>query len=367
MFSTMNSKKSALLAGKLLLGVFILGFATANAQDPVAYDAASQTGNQAWTGNLGMDFNVNTGHTIHITALGAFKDNSATGFSGTITVGIFNRVSMAQIGSSVTLTGTAGFANNGDRFVTLTTPISLGVGSYSVVAVGYGHGDLNGNITCFGITTSQCNGANITEPTENTNSGAITFVDHGRFDTNTTLDYPGSTLSGTTDSNPFLAGTFIYSEIAPTFTKSFSPNPAFVGQVTTLTFTIQNPDSNQLTGVHFTDTLPGPVVIASPNGVTDNGNCDTYSTTAAPGTNSINVSNAKIPGNSTCTISVNVTTPVEGTSVGDWLNTSSKVSSNEAPQGGPAQACLSVNANNYLAAGWWYWYVFPTSGPNQCT
>src|SRR5436190_1438802 len=71
----------------------------------IAYDAPLQPGNQAWTGNLGLDFDVNS--PIRITSLGAF-DNNGDGFTGTVTVGIFDRSTTAQVGVSTLVSGTAG-------------------------------------------------------------------------------------------------------------------------------------------------------------------------------------------------------------------------------------------------------------------
>ena len=56
----------------------------------------------------------------------------------------------------------------------------------------------------------------------------------------------------------------------PTFTKSFSPNPIFVGGTSTLTFTIDNTAAlSAATSLAFSDTLPAGVVIETPNGAVD--------------------------------------------------------------------------------------------------
>ena len=172
----------------------------------VAYNAVKQAGNQGWTGNLGLDFNVNS--PIRITALGAFNSNSSSGFAGTIQVAIFNRTTMTQVpGASASLTGTTDPVTAGDRFHTLATPIVLLAGEYSIVAVGFSGSDLNGNTT---ITAPS-----ITPSTEHPGSGGlISFVGTGRYDGNGTLDFPATVPSGT-PSNVFLAGTFEFEPAVP--------------------------------------------------------------------------------------------------------------------------------------------------------
>jgi hypothetical protein len=181
-----------------LLLVLTVAALSASAQT-ISYDAAVQPGNQAWTGNLGLDFDVNA--MIVVSSLGAFNSNAPGGFAGTIQVAIFNRDTAAQIGGSVSLTGTAGTLINGDRFQTLLTPIALPAGHYSIVAVGFSAADLNGNTNFSGITPS----------TENTGGGLISFVGGGRYDSNTTLDFPA--IVGTGPSNSLLAGTFQFAAL----------------------------------------------------------------------------------------------------------------------------------------------------------
>jgi hypothetical protein len=162
----------------------------------VAYDAIAQAGNQTFTGNLGLDFDVNVA--ITITSLGVF-DSNGDGISGTITVAIFNRDTTLQVGPAVSFTGSGDVLVNGSRFRALgAASFGLPPGHYSVVAVGFGPSDLNGNSTLAGPFAAS---------TENTGSGLISFVGAGRFDTNTSLDFPTIVPAGA-PSNVFLAGTF---------------------------------------------------------------------------------------------------------------------------------------------------------------
>ncbi len=68
----------------------------------------------------------------------------------------------------------------------------------------------------------------------------------------------------------------------PTITKAFSPDPIAINGISTLTFTLTNPNaSNALNGVTFTDTLPaGLQVAASPNATVTNCGTPTWAPSA---------------------------------------------------------------------------------------
>jgi uncharacterized repeat protein (TIGR01451 family) len=123
----------------------------------------------------------------------------------------------------------------------------------------------------------------------------------------------------------------------PTFTKAFSPTLIGVGDVSTLTFSIRNNDGVPIVGLAFTDTLPAGVIVATPNGLTDT--CG-GGVTATAGSNVIMLLNGVVnaPINVTCTISVNVV----GTIPGILTNTTSPLTSANAPTAQPATAILTV-------------------------
>src|SRR5258708_35613389 len=84
--------------------------------------AAGQPGNQAWTGPIGMDFQVNAPLTV--LSLGAF-DSNQDGIAGTIQVGIFFAsgsntgslvpgLSLSFTGSGATLLAGSPFAHPGE-------------------------------------------------------------------------------------------------------------------------------------------------------------------------------------------------------------------------------------------------------------
>ena len=172
----------------------------AYAQTSVAYDNPVWAGNQAWTGNLGLDFNVNS--PIRIQALGAF-DNNADGFTGTVNVAIFSLDTSTMVAGPVALTGTSGILHNGARFIPLATPVALQPGHYTVVAVGFNATDLNGNEHNGGWNA----------PTLNDGGGLISFVGTGRYDFNTTLDIPAIIDVG--PPAVYAAGTFAFAPTPP--------------------------------------------------------------------------------------------------------------------------------------------------------
>ena len=95
----------------------------------------------------------------------------------------------------------------------------------------------------------------------------------------------------------------------PGFTKAFSPNPAIVGNTSTLTFTID--DTLNAGGrffLSFNDVLPSGLLVANPANATSDctGFGQTPSITAVPGSGTISFFNGGLDGNSSCTVSVDV-------------------------------------------------------------
>ena len=105
---------------------------------------------------------------------------------------------------------------------------------------------------------------------------------------------------------------------AASVSKVFNPASVAQGQPSTLTVTLSNATATPITGAALTDTLPtspGPVLVAAtPNA---NTTCAGGTVTAIPGSGSISISGATIPGNGSCTFRANVT----GNTVGSHTNT----------------------------------------------
>jgi hypothetical protein len=95
--------------------------------------------------------------------------------------------------------------------------------------------------------------------------------------------------------------------VPPTITSAFTPNLIGVGNTTSLSVTITNPNSSgALSSVAFTDTLPGGLTVDNPNG--ENGSCGTSSlVTAISGSQTISLVGGSLKAAATCTLSVAVT------------------------------------------------------------
>lgn len=118
----------------------------------------------------------------------------------------------------------------------------------------------------------------------------------------------------------------------PGLSKSFSPAQIPLNGTTTLTFTLTNPNPDPLTAVSFSDTLPLGLIITTP-GVPIL--CNGLASITSSG---VSFSGASMAANSTCQFSV----PVQGTATGNYVNTTSAVTSAEVGNGSAATANLQV-------------------------
>jgi len=159
-----------------------------------AYTDPAASGNQNWTGNLGMDFTVN--QSIAVDALGIFNASGSGTITNPIKVAIYNNDgSFTQAVSAITFSGSYALGP-GTYDVSQSIPeVILAPGNYSIVAVGFGPSDPNGN-TSGGPGVS----------TEDTGGGLITFTGTARYDANTSIDFPDILDGG--PANRYNAGTF---------------------------------------------------------------------------------------------------------------------------------------------------------------
>ena len=113
-----------------------------------------------------------------------------------------------------------------------------------------------------------------------------------------------------------------------TLAKTFGAGSITVGQSTSLTFTLANPNAGiSLTGLSFNDTLPAGMVVSTPNGLT--ATCAGGTVTGTAGTGLITVNGEALGPNAFCTIQVNVT--ISAASL--YTNTTSAITSNQAAPG----------------------------------
>jgi len=153
-----------------------------------------------------------------------------------------------------------------------------------------------------------------------------------------------STNGGT--GNTSSASLTVLPPLPPTIVKAFADSQVQLfgpNSSTALSFTLTNPNAaTTLTSVGFTDTLPAGLIVSTPNGLT--GSCGGGTITAIAGSNNISLSGATRAAGASCTFSVNVT----GIAIGVQTNTTSTLTSNEAPPGAPATASIFVDASFFL-------------------
>ncbi|MBC7945306.1 MAG: DUF11 domain-containing protein [Burkholderiales bacterium] len=144
----------------------------------------------------------------------------------------------------------------------------------------------------------------------------------------------------------------------PVISKTFTTTQIPVSGVSTLTFTIRNPNGQTLNNVAFTDVYPLGLVNATPPNVSSN--CDNVAggaagtTGGAAGGNTIGLDGTPgaggspndMPANSTCTVSVQVTSATPGTynnvSGNVTASTGNNGSAPMVPGGNTASATLTV-------------------------
>jgi uncharacterized repeat protein (TIGR01451 family) len=145
--------------------------------------------------------------------------------------------------------------------------------------------------------------------------GSCTFTfrvkSNSAIGTNFTNTIGANTVTNTEGmTNAVVASASVLLQSALSLAKSFSSTSIVAGGTTRLSINLVNRASSQATGVNFTDNLPTNVTIAAtPNVMTTN--CGTPTVSAVANSGSIAVSSATINGNNTtCTVSVDVTSAV---------------------------------------------------------
>ncbi|MGV7218487.1 DUF7933 domain-containing protein [Bradyrhizobium sp. UFLA05-112] len=130
----------------------------------------------------------------------------------------------------------------------------------------------------------------------------------------------------------------VNTSLSPRVQKAFGAASIAAGGVTSLTFTVVNPNpSSALTGVALTDRFPAGLLVASPNGLT--GSCGGGSITATAGGGSVSLTGATLSPAASCTFSVNVT----GTTVGSLTNVTDPVTSTNGGTGNTANASITIS------------------------
>lgn len=150
----------------------LIGASYASAQH-IAYTYPKLTGNQSFSGALGMDFDVN--QDICITALGIF-DSGQNGIQNNIDAYIYNRDTQQIVASRFFGPSSMGLGDGTTNFLDLSRPLLLSAGfKGSIVVQGYGILEKNGNSFSAG---------NSYATTLNNGGGLISFTGksrHGNF------------------------------------------------------------------------------------------------------------------------------------------------------------------------------------------
>ncbi len=130
---------------------------------------------------------------------------------------------------------------------------------------------------------------------------------------------PANALSSTgaganvTNTTPASATLNVTGTLPPSVNKSFSPSTIWAGQTSQLSIVIRNYElSRNLTQVSLTDNLPTNLFLANPVFPSLTGCGASASLTAVSGGTSVTLNNGTISANSTCTITVNVTSNTQG-------------------------------------------------------
>ena len=121
----------------------------------------------------------------------------------------------------------------------------------------------------------------------------------------------------------------------PTIAMAFGAATLGLGNSTSLSFTIANPNTTfSLSGIGFGDTLPSGLMVATPNGLS--GACGGGTITTGP--TSVTLAGASLAASTSCTFSVDVT----AISPGVQVNTTGNVTSTEGGAGGTATDSITV-------------------------
>lgn len=185
---------------------------------------------------------------------------------------------------------------------------------------------LGGPALVAGDTAISLNGGTIAQNSNCVIRVDVTSVLEDSYTNTIPAGPPGSgsvqTQQGVTNAAPASAPLNVQ---AFNLSKSFSPSPIAVGGVSQLSIVIQNPANFNYTGVEITDNLPAGLEIATPV-TTGSTGCGAPSFTdggggaLGAGDASIRMTGGSIAPNTTCTITVNVTAPMD-TAEGTYTNT----------------------------------------------
>src|SRR4051794_18499546 len=146
------------------------------------------------------------------------------------------------------------------------------------------------------------------------------------------------------------AGSAFAQAASTVITKSFNPPVVALNGNSIGTITVTNPNAVPLTNVQFSDTMPAGIDLITQTG----GTCSTLATGGGifsinPGTETFSSTSSVLAGGQSCTITVSV----RGTILGPHINTTSQVTSTEAPPGAAASGTLTVLGDDVPTLSVW--------------
>ena len=168
-------------------------------------------------------------------------------------------------------------------------------------------------------------------------SGSCSFAVNVTGTTGGTKTMAGSPVTSNQGGTGLTASATLAVVAPPSLAVHFGAAGIPLNGVTSLTYTITNPDANTvaLTGVAFTDTFPPDLLVASPNGLS---NTCGGGAVAVAGSGSVSLSGATVAAGSSCTLAVNVTV----TATAAYTSGPTAVASADGGTGSATSATLTV-------------------------
>jgi len=237
--------------------------------------------------------------------------------AATCDIGAFEYTSVAAPVPSVTV-GSAS-ATNVDEGASVTIPVTV---------ANLASGQIQVNTVIEGGTATRTDDYTLTDVLTFTTNGTQNITLDALSDAITDVDETvlvSFALVGTADitGNGTQTVTINDQPIPPTFSKVFAPDIINLGDVSTLTYTIDNSAySLPATSLNFTHHLPTGMVFATPTNLGIN-NCTGGPLSASGGGSTLTFTGGTVSANATCTIQVDVTTNTSG----DFISTTGDLTS----------------------------------------
>jgi uncharacterized repeat protein (TIGR01451 family) len=239
----------------------------------------------------------------------------AKGATSVLKITVQNNNNSSMTGVTFTDTYPAGLVNAATPAISVT-PASCTYTTLTAAAGGNSFALTGGTIP---LNTACIYSVDVTTPTEGSylnDTGAVSSTNFG-------IGAAGSATLTVTPSSP-------------TITKAFSPATINAGDTSVMTITLTNPNTTTaITGAAFTDVYPSGLVN------TNTANAATTCVGSVSGVDngsSLQLAGATIPANSSCTVTVNVTSALGGS----YVNSTGPVSTTNASTGTAASGTLTV-------------------------